>query len=115
MLGVYTELLTGQEQRQIPFSTHIACTIEMIPLDKDYDVAVIDEIQMIADEFRGCSWSRALNGLRAREVHICGGLEAAKIVKTLVAENGDDFELFTYSRLTPLKYNTLLLSFRLPK
>jgi ATP-dependent RNA helicase SUPV3L1/SUV3 len=28
--GVYTDLVTGQEQRSVPFSTHVSCTIEMV-------------------------------------------------------------------------------------
>lgn len=28
--GVYTDLLTGQERSNIPFSSHIACTMEMV-------------------------------------------------------------------------------------
>ena len=31
---------------QVPFATHTACTIEIASLDVDYDVAVIDEIQV---------------------------------------------------------------------
>ena len=48
----------------MPFSSHVACTMEMVNMNKDYDVAVIDEIQMIADPGRGHSWTRALLGLR---------------------------------------------------
>jgi hypothetical protein len=56
--GVYTSLLTGQEQKVVPLATHIACTLEMVNLDRDYDVAVIDEIQMISNEQRGYAWTR---------------------------------------------------------
>ena len=100
---MYTDLLTGQEKRNVPFATHVSCTIEMASLERDYDVAVIDEIQMLADEHRGYAWTRALNGLRAREIHLCGGLEAADIARKLCEENGDSFELLTYKRLTQLK------------
>lgn len=72
-------------------------------MDRDFEVAVIDEIQMIADEQRGHAWTKALNGLRAKEIHVCGGMEAANIVKNIAATNNDDFELFTYNRLTELK------------
>lgn len=54
--GVYTDLSTGQEKREVDFSTHISCTVEMVRLDKEYDVAVIDEIQMIANDQRGFAW-----------------------------------------------------------
>ena len=54
--GVTTNLITGQEKRLIPFATHLSCTVETVPIDTDFDVAVIDEIQMIGDAQRGASW-----------------------------------------------------------
>eukprot|EP01041_Mallomonas_annulata_P007206 gene7206-14696_t len=101
--GVYCDLLTGQEQRQVPFSTHTSCTVEMVNINREYDVAVIDEIQMIADGNRGYAWTRALQGLRAREVHVCGGSDASNIVESFARDMGDDFELKLYERLSPLK------------
>jgi len=77
-------LLTGQERRIIPGANHFACTIEMAELNEIYDVAVIDEIQMISDNQRGSAWTRALLGLQAREVHICGDGSALTIVKNLI-------------------------------
>jgi hypothetical protein len=103
--GVYTDLVTGQERREVDFATHVSCTLEMVKLKKEYDVAVIDEIQMINDPQRGYAWTKALLGLRAREIHVCGGLEAAEIVKSLVAMTGDDFELIEYKRLSTLVVN----------
>jgi ATP-dependent RNA helicase SUPV3L1/SUV3 len=47
--GIYTNLFTGQERREIAFSTHAAATVEMVNLAKEYDVVVIDEIQMISE------------------------------------------------------------------
>ena len=35
----------------------------MANLEKEYDVAVIDEIQLLADSERGWAWTRALLGL----------------------------------------------------
>lgn len=54
--GVSCDLMTGQEKREVPGSTHISCTIEMVSSTREYDVAVVDEIQMIADRDRGHSW-----------------------------------------------------------
>ena len=101
--GVYTNLVTGQEKREVPFSTHTSSTLEMVNLSNEYDVAVVDEIQMIADKQRGYAWTRALQGLRAREIHVCGGLEALDIVKSLVESMGDDFEVERYERLGALE------------
>jgi ATP-dependent RNA helicase SUPV3L1/SUV3 len=42
-------------------------------------------------------------GLRAKEIHVCGGIEAAELVESLVKSCGDDFELVRYNRLSELK------------
>lgn len=54
--GAATNLRTGQEIREVPDASHVSSTIEMVNLDKRYDVVVIDEIQMIADKVRGDNW-----------------------------------------------------------
>jgi hypothetical protein len=101
--GIYCNLITGQEKRVLPFSTHTSCTVEVTSVNTQYDVAVIDEIQMIADRSRGHAWTRALLGLCAREIHVCGGDEAADIVRQIAANTGDSFELKTYTRLSELR------------
>lgn len=100
--GLYTNLFTGQERREIPFSTHTAATVEMCNVNEEYDVVVIDEIQMIADPARGSAWTKALLGLRCKEIHVCGGLEAVDMVQKLVDACGDDFELNRYERFSKL-------------
>ncbi len=37
----------------MPFATHTACTVELANIERTFDVAIIDEIQMIADPQRG--------------------------------------------------------------
>jgi ATP-dependent RNA helicase SUPV3L1/SUV3 len=39
-------------------------------------VAVIDEIQMMKDYQRGWAWTRALLGVPAEEIHVCGEVNA---------------------------------------
>lgn len=79
--GVYCNLLTGQDQRRVPFAQHVAATVEMANLNAMYDVAVVDEIQMIGDRDRGHAWSRVLMGVQAKELHLCGDPSAVGIVK----------------------------------
>ncbi len=40
----------------------------MVPVNTQFEVAVIDEIQMIRDPIRGWAWTRALLGVAAHEV-----------------------------------------------
>ncbi|GKE10179.1 ATP-dependent RNA helicase SUV3L, mitochondrial, partial [Tanacetum coccineum] len=62
-------LLTGQEKKYVPFRNHTACTVEMVSTDELYEVAVIDEIQMMSDLYRGYAWTRLLLGLQADDIH----------------------------------------------
>lgn len=103
--GVPCALLTGEEIR-IPTNTDRyfqSCTVEMTPLNTVFDVAVIDEIQMLADADRGNAWSSALLGVQAKEVHVCGEERAVDIVKTMCASTGDKCIIHRYQRLSPLE------------
>lgn len=94
--------MTGQE-RSVHFNaTHMSCTIEMMDLNRRYDVAVIDEIQMIGCQSRGDSWTQALLGLQADEIHLCGDPRAHELVKALCERTGDIFEAREYKRLSTL-------------
>ena len=42
-------------------------------------------------------------GLQAREIHVCGGLEAMHVVESLAASCGDEFVLQSYNRLSTLE------------
>ncbi|KAA8530683.1 hypothetical protein F0562_005383 [Nyssa sinensis] len=101
-LGIYCSLLTGQEKKYVPFSNHVACTVEMMSTDELYDVAVIDEIQMMADPFRGYAWTRALLGLKADEIHLCGDPSVLDIVRKICSETGDELFENHYERFKPL-------------
>ncbi|CAK9150079.1 unnamed protein product [Ilex paraguariensis] len=101
-LGVYCSLHTGQEKKYVPFSNHIACTVEMVSTDELYDVAVVDEIQMIADPCRGYAWTRALLGLKADEIHLCGDPSVLAIVRKICMETGDELLERHYERFKPL-------------
>lgn len=99
-------LVTGEEQRIDPDATLSSSTIEMLPLNVKYDVAVIDEIQMIADEQRGSAWTNALLGLTADEIHVCGEETAVPLVQQLLADTGDEIIVNRYQRLSPLQVAT---------
>ena len=100
--GVPCTLLTGEEEVIIPEANHQSSTVEKVNLDQTYDVAVIDEIQMIGDYQRGSSWTRALLGLRCSEIHVCGALNAKELLLEMIKDCGDEFEVIEYERLVPL-------------
>lgn len=100
--GVKCNLQTGEEEIIQEDATHTSCTIEKLNLKKMYDVAVIDEIQMISDSQRGAAWSRAVLGISAREIHICGAKNAAHIIQKMIEDCGDEYEFIEYNRKIPL-------------
>ncbi|XP_061346164.1 DExH-box ATP-dependent RNA helicase DExH18, mitochondrial [Gastrolobium bilobum] len=100
--GVYCSLLTGQEKKRVPFSNHVACTVEMVSTQDLYDVAIIDEIQMMADPYRGYAWTRALLGLKADEIHLCGDPSVLDIVRKICRDTGDELHEHYYERFKPL-------------
>ena len=110
--GIPCALVTGEEIR-LPEDTdhyHTSCTVEMVPLNQRFDVAVIDEIQMIGDPSRGFAWTNALLGVQADEVHVCGEERAVDIVQRLCASIGDKCVVHRYERLSPLKAMTKAVS-----
>lgn len=96
-------LITGEEERIVAEDALVSCTVEMLQLGRLVDVAVVDEIQMIADPARGSSWTAAVLGLCAKEVHLCGEETAVEVVKDLVKETGDELVINRYRRLAPLR------------
>jgi ATP-dependent RNA helicase SUPV3L1/SUV3 len=55
-------------------------------------------LQLIGDDQRGFAWSRALLGLPANTIHVCGDTSAVQLVRYMAALCGDEFELHTYDR-----------------
>lgn len=101
--GLLCNLMTGDHRIvRSENATHVACTVEMAELSAPVDVAVIDEVQMTGDADRGWAWTRALLGVRAKEVHVCGEERAVSLVRAICTEMGEEFELRRYERLTPL-------------
>ncbi|KAI6046723.1 P-loop containing nucleoside triphosphate hydrolase protein [Pisolithus marmoratus] len=95
-------LRTGEEFRVVSDSASLlSCTVEMAALDTQLDVAVVDEIQMIADPARGSAWTMAILGIAARELHLCGEEAAVPVVEEILKHTGDEL-VNRYQRLTPL-------------
>ena len=102
--GVPCSLLTGEESVPCPGALHTASTIELADFGTRYDVAVIDEAQMIADPFRGDKWFRALYCLRADEIHVCLAPEARDLIIRMLENFGAPYTVMEHKRLAPLSY-----------
>lgn len=102
--GIPCNMITGEETILTPGSFVQASTVEILDIRETYDIAVIDEAQMMADENRGSYWTRAILGIRAGEVHVCCSGTAREILLRMLARCGDDYEIVSHERNTELVF-----------
>ena len=100
--GVPCSLVTSEERILVDGAEHQSSTVELANFKRFYDVAVIDEAQMITDEERGGHWTAAILGLLAYEIHVCMAPHAEEIVKKLITDCNDTYEVVYHHRQTPL-------------
>jgi len=100
--GVWCSLKTGEEEIQVPGALIRSSTIEVLDFSKTYDVAVIDEAQMVADPQRGNAWTMALLGVQANIIHVCLAPEAEKVLIQIIRACDDTYEIVRHERLVPL-------------
>ena len=102
--GVRCSLKTGEEEIKVPGSSIQSSTIEMLDFTKQYDIAVIDEGQLIADPQRGSAWTMAILGVQAATIHICLAPEAEEAIIDIITACDDTFEKIYHRRLVPLEF-----------
>ena len=103
LADVPCSLVTGEEQIRVPFSRVQSSTVEMADLQTHYDVAVIDECQMIADRDRGGAWTAAILGLCADEIHACASPDVEGLLTRIIEDCGDELTIIRHERMTPLE------------
>jgi ATP-dependent RNA helicase SUPV3L1/SUV3 len=101
--GIKCNLITGEEEIRVEDAKHISCTIEKLNIEEEFDVGIIDEIQMINDDQRGFAWTRALLGLKCKEIHVCGAINTKQLLIKILEDCGDDYEIKEYKRDIPLE------------
>ena len=104
--GLRCDLVTGDDIRVTDGegrAPRTSMTVEMVNTSLPVDVAVIDEIQMMASVDRGWAWTRAVLGSKAKELHLCGEARVLPLVQELAASMGDSLFVHNYERLNPLK------------
>ena len=87
--GVPCSLLTGEENVPAVGARVVSSTIEMVGTNKQIDVAVIDEAQMIFDASRGWAWTQAIVAVPAREVIIICSAYAVPAIENLLGLCGE--------------------------
>ena len=111
--GVPCSMVTGEERIMTEGACIQSSTVEMLPMNRSFEVAVIDEAQMIADRNRGGAWCTAMYGVKANEVHVCAAPEAEDILRRIADDCGDEYEVVYHKRLASLEYERN--SFDFPK
>lgn len=101
--GIPCSMITGEEENIISGAKLVSSTVEMINTNVVYEVGIIDECQMIADENRGGAWTKAILGLAAKTVYLCMSPSAQDICIKLIEMCGDTYEINMCERTTPLK------------
>ena len=102
--GIPCSMITGEEAIRTPGSFVQASTVEILDIRESYDIAVIDEAQMMADENRGSFWTRAILGLRAEEIHVCCSGTAENLLTRMIDRCGDEYEIVRHERNTKLEF-----------
>lgn len=100
--GLACSIVTGEEQSLMADASHVAETVELADLTQTYDIAVIDEAQMMADPDRGGAWTRAILGLDAPTIHVCTSPNAVPLLRKLIDCCGDSMEIVRHERQTTL-------------
>jgi ATP-dependent RNA helicase SUPV3L1/SUV3 len=96
--GVACSLLTGEENVPAPDAKVVSSTIEMVNTTRPIEVAVIDEAQMIFDEYRGWAWTQAIVAVPAQELIIIASAYAVPAIENLLGLCGERCEVVEFQR-----------------
>ncbi|MCR4617526.1 MAG: ATP-dependent helicase [Lachnospiraceae bacterium] len=100
--GTPTSMRTGEEHITVENSRVLSQTVETLDLDNEYDIAVIDECQMISDPERGAAWSRAILGVKAKEIYLLSSDNVTELLTEIIDTCGDTYDITRHERKTGL-------------
>lgn len=100
--GVKCSLLTGEEEFSVDNATHVSSTVEKADFSTKFEVAVIDECQMIGDRDRGGAWTKAILGVKANVIHLCTAPSSVDLLVKLIKSCDDEYEIINHKRNTKL-------------
>ena len=98
-LPLGTETVTGKvAEALLMFEVAVAST-------------VIDEAQLVADDDRGHSWTRAILGTKAKEIHVCMSPVAKDVVTHLIGLCGDEYDTTLVKKMFLFGLTTIDLNY----
>ncbi len=101
-MGVYCNLLTGEERINVPGATLTAATVEMFNPAESGNCVVIDEAHMVGDEQRGWAWTRAIVGANAPQLRVITAPHGLNLLKKIFENRGIETQILYHERLVPL-------------
>ena len=105
-------LITGEERIEPPQARWYCCTVESMPIQKDFAFVAIDEAQLGADPERGHIFTDRILHARGREETMILGSESLRpIIRSLLP----DAEIISRPRFSTLSYAGAKKLSRLPK
>ncbi|MBF91722.1 MAG: hypothetical protein CMP34_02820 [Rickettsiales bacterium] len=105
-------LITGEEKIIPEKAKYFFCTVESIPMDKEFDFVAIDEIQLAADFERGHLFTeKILNKQGKKETIFLGSRSIENVLKKIFPE----IKIIYRQRLSKLSYFGYKNLSRLPK
>jgi len=105
-------LITGEEKIIPEKAKYFFCTVESIPMDKEFDFVAIDEIQLAADFERGHLFTeKILNKQGKKETIFLGSRSIENVLKKIFPE----IKIIRRQRLSKLSYSGYKNLSRLPK
>ncbi len=97
-------LVTGEEEIIRPGATHFCCTVEEFARFRrqQWEVVVVDEVQMLADPQRGWAWVDALVSAHTKRLLMTGPALIEPSLRTLCELCEDRLEIKPTKRLSPV-------------
>ncbi len=105
-------LITGEERIEPPNARWYCCTVESMPIDREFAFVAIDEAQLGADPERGHIFTDRMLHARGREETMILGSESLRpMIRSLLP----DAEIISRPRFSTLSYGGAKKLSRLPK
>ena len=102
--GKLSSLYTGDDRIVEPNASHICCTVEMADLNQPIECAVLDEVQMLNDDYRGFAWINVILGLPAKRIIFTGSMFAYNALKIIIEDYlNEELNLREFHRFNQLK------------